>query len=114
MEQGLLWFDNSSRTLSEKVKLAAHHFQRKYGRTPDLCLVHPGQMEKHDVVPFYGSDIHVRPYRSVLPGHLWIGIDEAPAYTEARRQSDQAREKSEMQEVKGAEEQMGKGSQVAA
>ena len=88
MEQGLLWFDNTKRTLVEKVKLAAQHFQQKYGRTPDLCLVHPSMMGTDDVVAFYGKDIHIRPYRPVLPGHLWIGIDEEPTYVAGGREAN--------------------------
>lgn len=90
MEQGLLWFDDSKRTLIEKIKVAATHFQKKYGRTPDLCLVHPSAMtESLEVVPHYGKDIHVRLYRPVLPGHLWIGIDEEPEYVKAQGTEEQ-------------------------
>lgn len=85
METGMLWFDNSDKSLADKVKVAAQHFQKKYGRTPDLCLVNPGMMGTEDVVPFYGKEIHVRPYRSVLPGHLWIGLDDVPEYVEGSK-----------------------------
>jgi hypothetical protein len=101
MEQGLLWFDDSKRTLTEKVKLAANHFQKKYGRTPDLCLVHPSMFnaDTEGVVPFYGVDIHIRPYRPVPPGHLWVGLDEEPAYTESSRQANASQVREKMKEL---------------
>lgn len=102
MNTGMLWFDNSDRTLVEKVKNVAQHFQKKYGRTPNLCLVHPSSMSTDDVVPFYGTEIHIRPYRSVLPGHLWIGIDEEPEYIKPVIDAN-ANQKREPQTVKGSE-----------
>ncbi len=106
MNAGMLWFDDSKRTLPEKVKIAATQFQKKYGRTPDLCLVNPNMMtEASDVVPHYGVDIHVRPYRPVLPGHLWIGIDEEPEYVTSASRSSQEVERAEMTEIKKAEMQ---------
>lgn len=74
MHTGMLWFDNSEKPLSEKLKKAIEYYQKKNGRLPDLCLVHPEDMGKginpNDV------SIVVRPYRPVLPGHIWIGIEE--------------------------------------
>ena len=105
MEQGLLWFDNSNRTLTEKIKIVATGFQRKYGRTPNLVLVNPGMMtEDVTTVAHYGVEIHVRPYRPVLPGHLWVGIDEEPEYVRpiAEANAGQERERAEMQEIKAA------------
>lgn len=112
METGMLWFDSSSKPLVEKVKLAAQYFQKKYGRTPDLCLVHPSMVTEHDVVPFYGKEIHVRPYRSVLPGHLWIGIDDEPEYVQTSKTANaaQERERAEVNEIQGAAMQMGQSA----
>jgi hypothetical protein len=109
METGMLWFDHSDRPLNEKVKLAATHFQKKYGRTPDLVLVNPNMMaaDSDSTVMHYGKEIHVRPYRPVLPGHLWVGIDEIPEYVKpmADKNASQVRERSEMQEIKATEVQ---------
>lgn len=108
MEQGMLWFDNSQKTLSEKVKIAATYFQKKYGRTPDMVLVNPGMMSAEvESLPFYGKEIHVRPYRSVLPDHLWVGIDEQPEYVQETIEANasQERERVEMQEIEAAKVQ---------
>lgn len=83
MRSGLLWFDdNPAATLEEKVCRAAAHYKHKYGHRPDLCLVHPqafggaGKVKKADGVT-------IRPGRSVLPHHFWLGKDD----TEHRRAS---------------------------
>jgi hypothetical protein len=77
MRSGLLWFDDDpAATLEDKVRKAAAHYERKYGHRPDLCLVHPptfggdGKVEKVDGVT-------IRPGRSVLPHHFWLGKDDA-------------------------------------
>ena len=73
MKIGMLWFDNDPKTaLSAKIIKAAQYYTDKYGRVPNLCLVHPSALEK----PVELTAIAVRPYRPVLPGHLWLGVEE--------------------------------------
>lgn len=78
MTTGLLWFDDDpARTLQDKVRRAADHYRRKHGQQPNLCFVHPaafedngnGQVEK-------AAGVEIRPGRSILPHHLWIGVGE--------------------------------------
>ena len=45
MNVGLLWFDNSSLPLAQKVQKAADYYCKKYGRQPDMCLVHPPALQ---------------------------------------------------------------------
>lgn len=75
MHTGMLWFDNSQATLNAKIQKAAAYYHRKYGRVPDLCLVHPSMLEK-DQSKLEVNKLTVRPYRPVLPGHIWIGIED--------------------------------------
>lgn len=74
MHTGMLWYDNSSTALEIKIQKAMEYYQRKFGRRPDLCLVHPSMLQ--DQTPNDGK-ITVRAYRPVLPGHLWIGVEDA-------------------------------------
>jgi hypothetical protein len=79
MNTGMMWFDNDPKTtLDVKIQHAADYYRQKYGRTPDLCLVNPGMLDKThpEPDPRQAGRILIRPFRSVLPGHLWIGIDE--------------------------------------
>jgi hypothetical protein len=74
MNTGMLWFDNDPKTtLTVKIERAADYYRKKYGRKPNLCLIHPNALstEKPEI-----GKITVRPYRPVLPGHLWIGVEE--------------------------------------
>ena len=73
MHTGMLWFNNDkAMTLEQKIKQAVDYYQKKYGRVPDLCLVHPSMMEGQTL----SNKLTVRPYRPVLPGHIWIGIED--------------------------------------
>ena len=73
MSVGMLWFDDSKKPLAEKIEAARAYYVKKYGQEPNTCLVHPSMME---------GNIHlsltmgIRPYRPVLPGHIWIGIED--------------------------------------
>jgi hypothetical protein len=72
MNIGMLWFDNDPKAeLGFKIRRAADYYRSKYGKTPDLCFVHPSLLV--DCKPQTGK-IEVRSSRSVLPDHFWIGI----------------------------------------
>lgn len=73
MHTGMLWFDDSQTALNVKIKKAVEYYHKKYGRTPDLCLVHPSMMK--DMV-IEEEKITVRAYRPVLPGHIWVGVED--------------------------------------
>jgi hypothetical protein len=71
----MLWFDNSQAALNTKIQKAVDYYHKKYGRIPDLCLVHPSMLEKNQK-QLEINKLTVRPYRPVLPGHIWIGIED--------------------------------------
>lgn len=73
MHTGMLWFDNSNATVETKLKKAIDYYEKKYGRKPDLCLLNPKTLgkEKPNI-----DGLNVRPYKPVLPGHIWIGIED--------------------------------------
>ena len=74
MNNFMMWFDNNPKTaLTTKIEKAVDYYQHKYGRDPNLCLVNPSMLEVGQEVT---NKIVIRPYRLVLPGHLWIGIEE--------------------------------------
>jgi hypothetical protein len=84
MNIGMLWFDNDSNAdLAAKVERAANYYQKKYGKQPDLCFVHPSMTPAQPQETPGGSKkepaiktgkVEVRTTRSVLPNHLWIGL----------------------------------------
>ncbi len=82
MHTGMLWFDNSPAALETKIQKAVEYYQKKFGRRPDLCLVHPSMLKDTGVeskkpVLSLTEQITVRAYRPVLPGHLWIGVEDS-------------------------------------
>lgn len=74
MHTGMLWFDNSKTILTIKIQKAVEYYEKKYGYKPNLCLIHPSMMD--NAKPILTSGITVRPYRPVLPGHIWVGIED--------------------------------------
>ena len=76
MHTGMLWFDNSQTALTVKIQKAVDYYHKKYGRSPDLCLVHPSMLDAQNQRQFELNKLTVRPYRPVLPGHIWIGIED--------------------------------------
>ena len=78
MHTGMLWFDNSQTALNVKIQKAVDYYHKKYGRTPDLCLVHPSMLDTQEKNQrtLEINKLTVRPYRPVLPGHIWIGIED--------------------------------------
>ena len=78
MKSGLLWFDDDPRRqLEEKVQRAAAHYERKYGQAPNMCFVHPSAFDGNGKRPSKkAGGVEIRPGRSVLPHHFWIGVAE--------------------------------------
>jgi hypothetical protein len=74
----MLWFDNSQTALTVKIQKAVDYYHKKYGRSPDLCLVHPSMLDaaERNQRQLEIAKLTVRPYRPVLPGHIWIGIED--------------------------------------
>jgi hypothetical protein len=74
----MLWFDNSQTALTVKIQKAVDYYHKKYGRSPDLCLVHPSMLDAYqqNQRQLEIDKLTVRPYRPVLPGHIWIGIED--------------------------------------
>lgn len=77
MHTGMLWFDNSTAALPVKIEKAVDYYKKKYGRQPDLCLVHPSLLEANQRT-LEVAGLTVRPYRPVLPGHIWVGLEDTP------------------------------------
>jgi hypothetical protein len=64
--------------LEDKVLRAAQRYEQKYGHTPTLCLVHPAALGDSGR-PRKAGRVEIRPCRSVLPHHFWLGLADAPA-----------------------------------
>ena len=78
MNIGMLWYDNDPKAdLTIKIQRAASYYQDKYGKTPNLCFVHPSMLPTQAEAPatsIKSAGIDVRPNRAVLPNHLWMGV----------------------------------------
>jgi hypothetical protein len=73
MNIGMLWFDNDKKSdLATKIQRAADYYHMKYGKAPNLCLVHPRTLGNSSMT---GASIEVRTTRSVLPNHFWLGVN---------------------------------------
>jgi hypothetical protein len=93
MDIGMLWFDNDNQTdLPRKIENAADYYLNKYGIRPNVCFINPcmtpqdmnpqaGQPDKINPQDqkrrtiFTTGNIEVRTSKSILPNHMWIGIN---------------------------------------
>lgn len=72
MNIGMLWFDNDNKAdLATKIQRAASYYHTKYGKAPNICLVHPRTLGNNTCK---GTGIEVKATRSVLPNHFWLGV----------------------------------------
>lgn len=84
MNSGMLWYDGEKqKTLDRKVTEAALRFKKKYGRTPDMCLINTKDSKKlpegtSNQVDVGGHTITICSWKGVVPGHLWIGFENEP------------------------------------
>ena len=74
MDTGMLWFDDSDKPLTAKVKRAVSYYQQKYERAPNLCVVHPTMLVDGETSV---DTIELKPATAVMPHHYWIGVHEA-------------------------------------
>jgi hypothetical protein len=75
MDIGMLWYDgDAKRALSEKIARAVAYYRNKYGAQPNVCYVNPTLLEKAQATLTQG--VQVRPARTVLPDHFWLGVSE--------------------------------------
>ena len=79
MKVGMLWFDNdAARALDEKIRRAAIYYQKKYGREPSVCYIHPSMLPNGASAPNNGA-IRVQPAPWILPNHYWLGLNGTDA-----------------------------------
>ena len=79
MDTGLLYFDNDkTKTLQETIQGAVDYYVKKYDKRPNLALVHPNMLSQDGRIKaaFVMDGLTVRPYRPILPGHVWIGMED--------------------------------------
>lgn len=78
MDIGMLWYDDTKRDLDTKVARAVEHYKTKYGATPTVCFVNPDLLTAKDgqAQPDMAAGLSLRPARTVLPNHFWIGVGE--------------------------------------
>lgn len=87
MEVGMLWFDNDKYSdLTSKIENAADYYLNKYGICPNVCFVNPCMTSTNNnevaksvqkKAVFKAGNIEVKTTQSVLPNHLWIGINSS-------------------------------------
>lgn len=82
LDWGLLWFDNSDKPRNQKIIDAATRYRQKHGRRPNLCYVHPSEMEGMCGMV---DGVTIVADAATLKHHYWIGVakekDEEAAKT---------------------------------
>jgi hypothetical protein len=72
VQTGLLWFDDNPRvSFASKVENAARRYRERFGRSPDVCYVHPETLGGASALP---ARVQVIALSTVRPDHFWIGM----------------------------------------
>lgn len=75
MDRGdLVFIDDTGKDLEVKIVWAVENYRRKYGRQPNVVMVHPSLLkgERKQV-----GSLRLEPRRTMLPSYLWVGEAEA-------------------------------------
>jgi len=92
MNIGMLWFDNDKMMdLNAKIERASNYYQKKYGKSPTLCYVHPSMLptpsdnksngngsktnNQKELDDYFTGSVIVRSNQSILPNHFWLGFN---------------------------------------
>jgi len=65
----LLWFDDSTAPVADRVARAARFYESKYQRRPTRCLLPKGEPTTG------GTGLICVEDPLVLPSHIWIGAE---------------------------------------
>jgi hypothetical protein len=72
MDTGLLWFDDNPKVpFASKVDSAVRRYRERFGRSPDVCYVHPQTWAAATAMP---AQVQVIPSSTVRPDHFWVGV----------------------------------------
>ncbi|MGB9879445.1 MAG: hypothetical protein ACPLRM_01665 [Anaerolineae bacterium] len=75
MEIGLLWFDDNPKIpLATKIENAARRYRERFGKSPNVCYVHPKTLAGAQNLPAY---VRVIESISIQPNCFWIGVNSS-------------------------------------
>lgn len=73
----LLWFpDKKDQSVDDLVVRTIAEFQKRFDRYPNLLMINPQTAEGLESFDFTVRDIEVSITNAILPGRVWVGIDE--------------------------------------
>jgi hypothetical protein len=71
-EVGLLWFDDNPKVpLTIKIESAARRYQERFGRSPEVCYVHPKTLAGVQGLPVR---LRVIERANVQPNCFWVVV----------------------------------------
>jgi hypothetical protein len=77
MREGLLWYDDNPKLpLAAKIREAVRRYRDKFGRSPDLCFVHPDTLADSAELPNF---ITVATRATIGPNNFWVGVKRSGA-----------------------------------
>jgi len=84
MNIGMMWgIDNPKADVAENFVAAAQYYKNKYGRWPNMCILHvenSPKLEEFGVGLLDGMPTaKVQHNKLILPGCMWVGVEERMA-----------------------------------
>jgi len=75
MNVGMLWLDSNSRLdIAQRIQSAAAYYRKKYGKKPNVCVVHPAILDES--MPSVIGSMEIRSDICILKQHFWLGVEE--------------------------------------
>ena len=75
MKSGLLWYDNSSKSITAKIEDAVRRYKEKFGTMPDTCFVNPRDLDAEEK-PHVEIKLDVAGKATIMPNHIWLGVSK--------------------------------------
>jgi hypothetical protein len=74
MIEGMMWYDNDPKLdISTRIQRAVAYYLRKFGKQPDICMVHPITIEKEWTKV---ENVFVYKANYIQPNNFWLGQRE--------------------------------------
>lgn len=78
MKSGLLWYDNTTAPLAQKIATVNKRYREKFGNAPNCAFVNPTDVSIHDLAALSaetGMSVDVK--NTIIKNHIWLGVDPA-------------------------------------
>lgn len=76
LKLGMLWYNNTKKTLLDGIPDAIRYYSDKYGKHPDICEIHPNNSDFPDVLVYSDTNsIKLVKNKVIMPNYCFLGMN---------------------------------------